>query len=205
MEWWQSLLISIGGALVIGFLYYLLQIRRLGSATSERLSRALKELVDTVETDVINGQEISRNVLSRLIKAASRAHNVDLKRVCSPISLAEDVELRLETNRYLDSNKKQDYIKQVRTAIENMQAPEAPTPVRQPEELTRLKAAITADNKEQALQIIESLSRLPYRREEELLQLIKRAEARRVQLMSLVIGIITAIIATTVALLMRVL
>ena len=199
MELGMQILVGLVVALAAGAIFYLLQLRRLGSAASERLSRAHKELVDTIEIDVVNGQKISRNVLSRLIKAASREHNVDLERVCSPMSLAEDVELRLETNRYLDSNKKQDYIKQVRAAIRNMQAPEAPTPVLQPGELRRLRAAISADDKERALQIIESLSRLSYRREEELSQLTERSEARRALLTSLTIGIVTAMLGFLVA------
>lgn len=200
MEWWHSLLISIGGALAVGFLYYLLQIRRLRSATAERLSRARSELIDIVELDVINGQEISWDILFRLIRATSRAHNVDLERVCDPFSLAEDVELKLEANRYLDADKKQGYINSVRTALESMLTPEEPELLRQPKELGQLKDAITTDDKEQALQIIESISKLPSEREEELSKLTEKAESRRVQLMALVAGILTAILGAAAAL-----
>ena len=187
MEWWHQLLIAGGGALIVGFMYYLLQLGRLGSATRERLSRARKELVDTIEMDVIDEQEISRDAISRLIKAASRAHNVDLEPVCSPISLAEDVELQLQTNKYLEPNKKHAYVNRIRIAIENMQAPETPTPEWPPEAFKELKANIIGGNKEEALQIIETLSKHPYVPEIKLSQLIKRSEARQAFVMSMMI------------------
>lgn len=195
MEWWHQLLIAVGGALIVGFMYYLLQFRRLGSAARERLSTARKELVDTIEMDVIDEQEISRDAISRLIKAASRAHNVDLEPVCSPITLAEDVELQLQTNKYLEPNKKHAYVNQIRIAIENMQAPEAPAPEWSPEAFKKLKANIIGGNKEEALQIIETLSKHAYVPEIKLSQLIKKSEARQVYLMSMMITIVITLLA----------
>jgi len=203
MEWWQQLLLAVGAAVVGGGFFYLLQLRRLGSVARERLSRAYKELVDTIEIDVINEQEISRDIIFRLIKATSRAYNVDLERVCSPISLCEDVELQLQTNKYLETNKKHAYVNRIRIAIENMQAPEAPTPEWPPEAFKKLKADIIGGNKEEALQIIETLSKQPYIPEMKFSELIKKSEARQAQLVSMMVGVAMGIIGVVIAVVLQ--
>ena len=147
--------------------------------------------------NAINEEEISTDAISRLINAASRAHKVDLEPVCTPVSILEDVELRLQTNRYLDAQEKETSMSQLRTAIQNMQTPEvptpeAPTPVWRPEELNQLRTAISAGDKEQALEIIDRLSKQPYTPEMKLSQLIRASETKQAMIITMMISIVAA-------------
>jgi hypothetical protein len=111
MSWPYQLLIAIGATIIVGLLFYWLQLRHLRSAKRERLTRAQEEVIDIVELYIINEQEIFQDTVSRLIKASSRAHNVDLEAIYSPINIIEDVELRLQRSRHLDPSEKETYEK----------------------------------------------------------------------------------------------
>lgn len=62
-----------------------------------------------VESYVINKQELSRKLIDNLIQASERLHTVSLGPNCTPITLLQDVALRLQRSRHLDIPQKTDY------------------------------------------------------------------------------------------------
>ena len=102
---WAELLISIVSALfglLTGAIFYWLQKRQSQSASHERRERALDELRDILEANIVNKLPVSFSIVEHLIEAASREYIVELRQICTPISLLEDVQWRLRKSRHLD-------------------------------------------------------------------------------------------------------
>lgn len=106
---WQNIVVSF----VFGLLFYLLSnygIKSyLSSAYSERVKHAKVSLLDILESRVINKQEITLEIINNLIEATDRENEVDLKKVVTPISLLQDLNLNFEKSHHLDSSQKKEY------------------------------------------------------------------------------------------------
>ncbi|HEY0490919.1 MAG TPA: hypothetical protein VGD30_15520 [Telluria sp.] len=125
---WLSILSIIIGILVSCFFFWLQQ-KQGASATAERKKRATVELLDVVESYIINKQRLSEQVIDNLIYASERDHVVDLRPACTAVSLLQDVALRLQRSRHLDIPQKSDYseaiellIREIRTHREPLRA-----------------------------------------------------------------------------------
>lgn len=105
---WLSI-VSILIGVVVAYFFYRLQKRDSASASVERKKHAHFELLDVIESYLINKQELTESVIINLIFAAERYHSVELRPGCSPISLLQDVALRLQRSRHLDIPQKSEY------------------------------------------------------------------------------------------------
>ncbi len=105
---WLSIASILIGVLV-AYVFYRLQRKDSASAASERTKHATADLLDVVESYIINKQELSRKLIENLIEASERLHAVSLKPACTPITLLQDVALRLQRSRHLDIPQKTDY------------------------------------------------------------------------------------------------
>jgi uncharacterized membrane-anchored protein YhcB (DUF1043 family) len=122
---WLSIL-SIVIGIVVAYIFYRLQKKDTASAYAERKKHATSELLDVVESYIINKQRLSEHVIDNLIHASERDHFVELQPRCTAISLLQDVALRLQRSRHLDIPQKSEYsekieelISQIRQAYED--------------------------------------------------------------------------------------
>lgn len=106
-NWLSIASILIG--VIVAYVFYRLQRKDAVSASAERKKHAIAELLDVVESYIINKQEISLSVVENLIHASERSHLVDLRPSCTPITLLQDVALRLQRSRHLDIPQKSEY------------------------------------------------------------------------------------------------
>lgn len=100
-----SIFIGFGGS----YLFYRLQQKNSDSASSERTKHATVELLDVVESYIINKQDLSRSLIDNLIQASERFHTVLLRPSCTPVTLLQDVALRLQRSRHLNIPQKTEY------------------------------------------------------------------------------------------------
>ena len=105
---WLSI-VSILIGILVAYVFYRLQKKDSASASAERKKRATAELLDVVESYIINKQRISEHVINNLIHASERDHQVALRPDCTSVSLLQDVALRLQRSRHLDIPQKSEY------------------------------------------------------------------------------------------------
>jgi hypothetical protein len=113
---WLSI-VSILIGILVSYVFYRFQKNDSISASSERKKHALAELIDLVESYIINKQEVSEDVIDNLIMATERYHSVVLRPSCSAISMLQDVALRLQRSRHLDIGQKSEYSEKIRLLI----------------------------------------------------------------------------------------
>lgn len=109
--------ISIVVGFLVGYAFYRLQKRDVVSARAERLKRAKEELLDIIESHIINKQQFAEELIHNLIVASEREHQVGLKDFCTPTTLLQDVALRLQKSRHLDIARKREYSDQIEQTI----------------------------------------------------------------------------------------
>lgn len=110
-------LISILIGVLVAFFFYRLQRKDAISAGAERKKHATRELLDVVESYIINKQELSEQVVENLIQASERDHQVVLRESSTPVSLLQDVALRLQRSRLLDIPQKSEYSQKIDALI----------------------------------------------------------------------------------------
>jgi hypothetical protein len=113
---WLSIVSIIIGA-TVSSVFYRLQKKDSISAAVERKRHAAKELLDVIESYIINKQKLSENVIENLIHASERDHSVSLRPACTVISLLQDVALRLQRSRHLDIPQKSEYSEKIEELI----------------------------------------------------------------------------------------
>jgi len=200
-SYWVEILLSVVSIIfgfLFGYLFYRLQKRDVASARAERVKRAREELLDLIESYIINKQTVSEQWIHNLLAASEREYQVSLGDISSPTTLLQDVALRLQKSRHLDIVQKGEYAAQIEhtiTAIEEVRE-EVPEEAKEPLELLGvLRNAIHNDEKQKALEtttlLRERLGKPPAR---------VRAEyattAERWQLLSSTIAGIGVVIAT---------
>ena len=109
---WLSI-VSIVIGIVVAYFFYRLQKKDAASASLERKKHATAELLDVVESYIINKQRLSEQVIENLIHASERDHSVALRPVCTGVSLLQDVALRLQRSRHLDIPQKSEYSEKI--------------------------------------------------------------------------------------------
>lgn len=126
------LVISIGFGIAGNYLFYWRQKKDLNALQVERVQRARVELVDTLESMVINKQGLSPEVIHTLGAAVARKHMVSFGTELNvTIQVLQDVTLRLQESKHLDINQKSQYIDLLLRAIQSMSSsqPEKRSPV----------------------------------------------------------------------------
>lgn len=116
---WLSIL-SIVIGIIVAFTFYRLQKKDSASASAERKKHATNELLEVVESYIINKQKLSEQVIDNLIHASERDHIVVLRPTCSAISLLQDVALRLQRSRHLDIPQKSEYSETIELLIHEL-------------------------------------------------------------------------------------
>lgn len=113
---WLSIL-SIFVGIIVAFVFYRLQRKDSISASTERKKHANVEILDVIESYLINKQELSESIIENLIEASERAHLVTMRPDCTPISLLQDAALRLQRSRHLDILQKSEYSDKIHSLI----------------------------------------------------------------------------------------
>ena len=128
------------------------------SAEYERYKKAKETVIDVLESSLINKQSISPERIKHIISAAEREQNVEL--IDSPKSLVENLELRFEKSKHLDSEQQRHYIDQIEEMIAKIDRESiiSSMPLSYEEILISLKENIEAEKKDDALKDLEKLS-----------------------------------------------
>ncbi len=162
-QYWVEILLSLISIIVgwvVGYAFYRLQKKDVASAETERLKQAQKELVDIIESHIISKQNITDESIRHLLVASEREYQVNLKSVCTPISLLQDVALRLQKSRHLDTEQKGEYAVQIDESISAIleQHKEVPEEIQKPLELAdALEKSIEDDDKQKSMELIFAL------------------------------------------------
>jgi len=119
-NWLSIASILIG--VIVAYVFYRLQKKDSASASAERKKHAHAELLDVVESYIINKQELSRTVMENLIHASERSHLVALLPSCTAVTLLQDVALRLQRSRHLDIPQKSEYSVKINQLIRVVKA-----------------------------------------------------------------------------------
>lgn len=122
---WLSI-VSILIGLLVAYVSYRVQKKDSVSASVERKKHAHSDLLDVIESYLINKQQLSESVIENLIYAAERAHFVALRPECTTISLLQDVALRLQRSRHLDIPQKSEYSVAIDSLIREVKASSQP-------------------------------------------------------------------------------
>ena len=114
-NWFQIVLsivsLVIGG--LVTFIFYRLQKRDVASARIERSKRAKEEMLDILESNIVNKQTISSELITNLLEASEREYETNLHDFCTSVTLLQDVLLRLQRSRHLDITQKAEYTNQI--------------------------------------------------------------------------------------------
>jgi hypothetical protein len=162
-------LVSILIGVLVAFVFYRLQKKDSVSAAHERKKHATNELLDVVESYIINKQKLSEQVVDNLIFASERDHVVLLRGGCSPISLLQDVALRLQRSRHLDIPQKSEYSLKIEELIREIQERREPPPLDQlnkeiQQNLSILEGLIPTEKQDQAKGALNALASLSEKR-----------------------------------------
>lgn len=170
-NWLSILSILIG--ITVSYVFYRLQKKDSASASFERKKHATNELLDVVESYIINKQRVSEHVIDNLIHASERDHAVALRPRCTSISLLQDVALRLQRSRHLDIPQKSEYSEKIEELIQETRKQSEPIRL---EELSE----------DLSLHLLEIMSLVPEQQQDEvrkrletLAATVERAEMRR--------------------------
>ena len=157
-ENWQNLLITIIG----GFIFFLAGILFLGykerSAEFERYKKAKEIVSDVLESSLINKQPITLSRIRHIISAAEREQKTEIKD--SPVSLLEDLELRFEISKHLDTEQQMVYVNQIEELMSNIESESkiSSLPHSFEEIYISLKLNIENGNKDDALDDLNKIS-----------------------------------------------
>jgi hypothetical protein len=138
-------IISGGVGIAVTLVIYWLQNRGATTAKIERTNRAIDELKRTIEQSIVDDEVLTKAGILDLMEAMDRKHKVDLRSVCDPISLLQDVGLQIRATHYISRTQRIHYLELVdrltseisfraaverrgqRAAIEERTAPSSPT------------------------------------------------------------------------------
>lgn len=89
------------------------------SAEYERYKKAKEIVSDVLESSLINKQSITFSRIRHIISAAEREQKTEIKD--SPLSLLEDLELRFEISKHLDTEQQMVYVNQIEELMSNIE------------------------------------------------------------------------------------
>ncbi|CUK22719.1 Uncharacterised protein [Achromobacter sp. 2789STDY5608615] len=164
-------LVSILIGVLVAFVFYRLQKKDSVSAAHERKKHATNELLDVVESYIINKQKLSEHVVDNLIFASERDHVVSLRGGCTPVSLLQDVALRLQRSRHLDIPQKSEYSLKIEELIQEIRDRREPPPLDQlnkelQHNLSVLESLISTEKRNEAKAALNALASVSEKRRE---------------------------------------
>lgn len=194
-------IISIVIGVVVAYVFYRLQRKDAASASAERKKHAATELLDVVESYIINKQRLAEQVIDNLIYASERDHTVALRPTCTAISLLQDVALRLQRSRHLDIPQKSEYSEKIEQLIREIR--EHRQPVRLDElnaemagKLAELESLLQPERRDEARKILTALAGMNEKQREVSL----RTEESRERFMALTTALFGVMAAAATAL-----
>jgi hypothetical protein len=193
---WLSIL-SIVIGVVVAYVFYRLQKKDSASASAERLKHATVELLDVIESYIINKQRLSERVIENLIYASERDHKVALRPACTAITLLQDVALRLQRSRHLDIPQKSEYSEKIEQLIADIREHRVTGRVEDlggeiSTKLGKLEALIPQDKRGEVQEILGTIGRMAQRQRD---MSVRTQETRK-----LLLAITTALSGVTAAL-----
>jgi hypothetical protein len=123
---WLSLL-SIGIGILVACLFHHQQRKDSTLAVHQRKKHATDELLDVIESHIINKQPLSQYVIENLVLASERDHAVSLRATCHPTALLQDVALRFQRSRHLDIPQKTEYYLKIEELIRKLKENREPS------------------------------------------------------------------------------
>jgi hypothetical protein len=167
---WLSIL-SIVIGVVVAYTFYRLQKKDTASASAERKKHATVELLDVVESYIINKQRLSEQVIENLIHASERDHSVALRPTRTAVSLLQDVALRLQRSRHLDIPQKSEYSEKIEQLIRETREHREPTRLDELNaemagKFSEFESLLQPERKEEARKILMSIASLSEKRSE---------------------------------------
>lgn len=202
---WLSIL-SIFIGIVVAYIFYRLQKKDSASASMERKKHARAELLDVIESYIINKQYLSESVIDNLTHASERDRLVVLRPGCTAVSLLQDVGLRLQRSRHLDIPQKSEYSEKIEKLISEIRQNRnlIRTTELQDElstKLLELQQLIPAENREEAQQVLSAVASLVQQQKELAIRMEERKERMMVSttaLFGVTAAAATALIGTRV-------
>ena len=164
-------LVSILIGVLVAFMFYRLQKKDSASASHERKKHATNELLDVVESYIINKQNLSEHVVDNLVFASERDHVVSLRGGCTAISLLQDVALRLQRSRHLDIPQKSEYSLKIEELIREIRERREPPPLDHlnkefQQNLAILENLIPSEKRDEAKKALNALASVAEKRSE---------------------------------------
>lgn len=150
-----ALLITLVGGIPV-FLYTLISWEH--KQRYERHKKAKETVIDNLESLFINNQSVSLEIIKHLISATEREQIIELKD--PPKNLLEDLELRFEKSKHLNTERRTYYIEQIEEIISKIEteSKEGLLPIPLADLLTSLKENIETGEKDRALNDLDKLS-----------------------------------------------
>ena len=191
-ENWQTILITLLAGLIffIASLYFLRYSEK--SVEYEKYKKAKETVIDILESSLINKQSILPERIKHLISASEREQSTELKD--PPKILLEDLELRFEKSKHLDTEQQTRYIDQIEEMLSKIESESkiSSVPLSYEEILTSLKENIETEKKDDALNDLDQLFTKisSFYRREELPPLLRFARAIREKPMKFIVFII---------------
>jgi uncharacterized membrane protein len=197
-NWLSILSILIG--IVVAYVFYRLQKKDSASASAERKKHATTELLDVIESYIINKQGLSEHVIDNLIHASERDHAVALRPACTAVSLLQDVALRLQRSRHLDIPQKSEYSEKIEQLIREIREHREPLRLQDLDEelstkLLALQQFLPAGRKAEAEEVLTAVASLVQRQRDMVLR-VEETRERMMAVTTILLGV-TAAFATT--------
>ena len=155
---WETILITF----LFGLIFFIVGVSSLRykvkSAEYERYKKAKETVIDILESSLINKQSISPERIKHSISASEREQNTELKD--PPKVLLEDLELRFEKSKHLNTEQQTYYIDQIEEIIAKIESEFkiSSVPLSYEEVLTSLKENIEKGKKDAAFKDLDELS-----------------------------------------------
>lgn len=197
-NWLSILSILIG--IVVAYVFYRLQKKDSASASAERKKHATTELLDVIESYIINKQRLSEHVIDNLIHASERDHIVALRPNCTAVSLLQDVALRLQRSRHLDIPQKSEYSEKIEQLIREIREHREPLRLEDLDEelsakLLELQHFLPVEKKTEAQRVLSAVASL-VQKQQDMAVRIEETKERMMAVTTSLLGV-TAAVATT--------
>jgi hypothetical protein len=157
-ENWPTIIIT----LICGLVFFIASLHIFSgykekSLENERGKKAKETVIDILESSLINKQSILPVRIKHLISASEREQSTELKD--PPKRLLEDLELRFEKSKHLDTEQQTRYIDQIEEMISKIESESkmSSVPLSYEEIVTSLKENIETEKKDDALNDLDQL------------------------------------------------
>lgn len=154
------------------------------SEYEKRLNEAKKSVLDILENYIITSREIEHQKLENLISAVDRRSSFDFSSEVTHVSLLQDLELRIEESRHLDTDQKHAYANNIDNIISNIKGKKKNERLSddRTEIIRELTKKIENEDKQEALEEVEKLKKkLLLESQEKELENIQTTEIKLVQ------------------------